>query len=56
MLDIANLLVSEDFFWGVCNGKGENHLGKILMKVRDEIRGIEKKTGLEEFFKQLPKK
>jgi hypothetical protein len=26
------------------------------MKVRDEVRGIEKKTGLEEFFKQLPKK
>jgi predicted NAD-dependent protein-ADP-ribosyltransferase YbiA (DUF1768 family) len=25
----------KDFFWGVCNGKGENHLGKILMKVRD---------------------
>ena len=41
----------QDFFWGVCNGKGENHLGKILMKVRDEVRGIEKKTGLEEFFK-----
>lgn len=48
--------VWQDFFWGVCNGKGENHLGKILMKVRDEVRGIEKKTGLEEFFKQLPKK
>jgi N-glycosidase YbiA len=26
-----------DTFWGVCNGKGENHLGKILMKVRAEI-------------------
>ena len=23
-----------DTFWGVCNGDGENHLGKILMKVR----------------------
>ena len=23
-----------DTFWGVCNGKGENHLGKILMKIR----------------------
>lgn len=23
-----------DTFWGVCKGKGENHLGKILMKVR----------------------
>jgi N-glycosidase YbiA len=26
-----------DTFWGVCNGHGENHLGKILMKVRDEL-------------------
>ena len=25
-------------FWGVCKGKGENHLGKILMQVREEIR------------------
>ena len=23
-----------DTFWGVCNGKGENHLGKILMEIR----------------------
>ena len=23
-----------DVFWGVCKGVGENHLGKILMKVR----------------------
>jgi ribA/ribD-fused uncharacterized protein len=35
-----------DTFWGVCDGKGKNHLGKILMKVRDEIRGIGR-TGLE---------
>ena len=28
-----------DTFWGVCNGKGENHLGKLLMEVRDaEVR------------------
>ncbi len=27
-----------DRFWGVCRGKGENRLGKILMKVRAEIR------------------
>jgi predicted NAD-dependent protein-ADP-ribosyltransferase YbiA (DUF1768 family) len=26
-----------DTFWGVCNGKGENHLGKILMRVRKEL-------------------
>lgn len=27
-----------DTFWGICNGKGENHLGRILMEVRAEIR------------------
>ncbi|GJQ27182.1 MAG: hypothetical protein HBSAPP02_22140 [Phycisphaerae bacterium] len=27
-----------DRFWGVCEGRGENHLGKILMKVRSELR------------------
>ena len=27
-----------DTFWGVYRGKGENHLGKILMKVRDQIK------------------
>jgi hypothetical protein len=27
-----------DTFWGVCNGIGENHLGKLLMKVRGELK------------------
>ena len=27
-----------DTFWGMCRGKGENHLGKILMKLREELR------------------
>ena len=26
-----------DTFWGVCKGKGDNTLGKLLMKVRKEI-------------------
>ena len=26
-----------DTFWGVCNGIGENKLGIILMKIRDEF-------------------
>lgn len=26
-----------DVFWGVCDGVGENQLGKILMDVRDEL-------------------
>lgn len=25
-----------DTFWGVCDGVGENHLGKLIMKIRDE--------------------
>ncbi len=27
-----------DTFWGVCKGKGQNNLGKLLMKVRKELR------------------
>lgn len=27
-----------DTFWGVCNGVGENNLGKLLMRVRDWYR------------------
>jgi len=30
-----------DTFWGTCNGKGVNNLGKILMNVR---RDLAKKT------------
>lgn len=26
-----------DTFWGVCNGTGQNHLGRILMKVRHRL-------------------
>lgn len=27
-----------DQVWGVCNGVGENHLGRTLMKIRSELR------------------
>jgi N-glycosidase YbiA len=27
-----------DTYWGMCNGIGENHLGKLLMQVREELR------------------
>nr|DAE82371.1 MAG TPA: hypothetical protein [Caudoviricetes sp.] len=30
-----------DTYWGVCNDKGLNMLGKILMRVRSELRGDE---------------
>ena len=26
-----------DTFWGVCKGKGENYLGKVLMEVRENL-------------------
>ena len=40
-----------DQFWGVCRGKGENHLGKILMQVRAEILGYHRVMK----FRQKPK-
>jgi ribA/ribD-fused uncharacterized protein len=27
-----------DTFWGVCEGKGKNHLGETLMKIRNELK------------------
>lgn len=30
-----------DRFWGVCDGQGENHLGRILMRVRHRLRSGE---------------
>lgn len=47
--DLANKLIATiglqliegntwgDTFWGVCNGVGENNLGKLLMMIRDEL-------------------
>jgi len=37
-----------DTFWGVCRGEGQNNLGKILMKVRMELRQQSDKPSLEE--------
>lgn len=28
-----------DTFWGMCDGRGENHLGRILMRVRHALGG-----------------
>jgi predicted NAD-dependent protein-ADP-ribosyltransferase YbiA (DUF1768 family) len=27
-----------DTYWGVCDGEGENNLGKLIMQVRKELR------------------
>ena len=29
-----------DKIWGVCDGVGENHLGKLLMKLRSEYQSV----------------
>lgn len=28
-----------DTYWGVCEGRGENYLGRLLMVIRDQLRG-----------------
>ena len=43
LLDTGDSLLIEgtwwgDRFWGICNGVGHNHLGKILMAVRDSLK------------------
>lgn len=30
-----------DVWWGQCNGKGENHLGRLLMKIRNEYAPVD---------------
>lgn len=36
-MDIIESNYWGDVFWGECNGVGANHLGKIIMKIRDEV-------------------
>lgn len=43
LLDTGNAELIEnnhwgDTFWGVCRGVGENHLGKILMRIRSRAQ------------------
>ncbi len=34
---------NDDTFWGVCNGKGQNMLGRMLMEIRENIIQADKK-------------
>ncbi len=43
LLDTGESLLVEgnnwgDVFWGVSRGRGDNHLGRLLMKIREELR------------------
>lgn len=45
LLDTGDAYLEEtntwkDFFYGVCNGIGENHLGKLLMQLREQLRKL----------------
>ena len=45
LLDTGGIVLVEgnhwnDTFWGVCDGKGENHLGVLLMKIRKELSEV----------------
>ena len=31
-----------DTYWGVCRGEGENHLGRIIMSIREEIQNAQR--------------
>lgn len=60
LIDTADIPIVEGNYWhdnfygqcscDKCSGKGKNHLGKILMEVRDELMGV-RRTGLEEILK-----
>lgn len=34
-----------DTFWGTVDGVGENHLGKIIMHIREDLKDLEVKQG-----------
>ena len=45
LLDTGDAYLEEtnywhDTFWGVYNGEGRNHLGRLLMVVRDELKEV----------------
>lgn len=44
---------AEDQFWGVCNGNGGNHLGKILMDIRSEFAEREKEKNNDDYLEKL---
>lgn len=29
-----------DMYWGVCKGVGQNHLGELLMKIRNDLKPV----------------
>ena len=48
LLEVDEPIVEEnnwgDTYWGVCDGEGENHLGKILTRIKREIQVFDNDT------------
>ena len=44
-LELINENTCNETFWGTCKGIGENNLGKLLMRIRDEYIEKEQATG-----------
>lgn len=49
LLDTGDQYIEEtnhwnDTFWGVCNGVGENRLGKMIMDIREHLIDITRNT------------
>lgn len=65
LLSTENLFLIEgndwhDTYWGICscpkcNNTGENHLGKILMTVREELKIQNQKPSIEDIIKEKNK-
>ena len=37
-IDLVEVNTWNDRFWGICHGRGENQLGKLLMELREELK------------------
>lgn len=51
LIDTSDAILIEgnhwnDTYWGVCRGRGENHLGKLLMKIREELTDERNSAGV----------
>jgi len=52
LLDTGDALLVEgndwgDTYWGVCDGAGDNHMGRILMEVRSRARAHDASSGIQ---------
>jgi len=54
--ELVNFTTWNNTFWGITNGEGKNHLGKILMRIRDEFTSNVEKDVHENVSDETPSK